>query len=76
MRHMIALAAVVAVAALTVPASAQQGSGKFCLKGPGTAMKCSYQTMAACDQAKKGGQSCIQNSGATTGAGSPTTKQK
>jgi hypothetical protein len=74
---MIALAAIVAAAALTAPASAQQGSGKFCLKGPGAAMNCGYQTMAACDQAKKGGQSCIQNSAATTGAGSPTTtKQK
>ena len=68
MRTILALSAALAVAALTAPVASAAGSGKYCLKGPGSTMKCNYKTMAACDKAKKGSQSCVENT-STTGAG-------
>ena len=70
MRQILALAAVLSAIAMTAPAASAAGSGKFCLSGPGSAQKCSYQTMAACEKAKKGQQTCAANSSSTTGAGS------
>ena len=69
MRKILALAAVLTAVAVTAPANAA-GSGKFCLNGPGTQSSCNYQTMAACEKAKKGTQTCAANTAATTGAGS------
>jgi Protein of unknown function (DUF3551) len=70
MRQIIALAAVLSAFALAAPAASAAGSGKFCLKGPGSAMQCSYQTMASCEKAKKGSQTCAVNPSSTTGSGS------
>jgi Protein of unknown function (DUF3551) len=70
MRQIIALAAVLSAFALAAPAASAAGSGKFCLKGPGSTMQCSYQTMASCEKAKKGTQTCAANPASTTGSGS------
>jgi len=73
MRKIIALAAVLSAAALAgsaANAANAAGSGKFCLNGPGSQSQCSYQTMASCEKAKKGTQTCAANSAATTGSGS------
>lgn len=67
MRHIIALAAIVSAFALAGPASAA-GTAKFCLKGPGSTINCSYQTMASCDKAKKGTETCVANPSSTTGS--------
>jgi len=69
MRHILALAAILSAFALAAPAASAAGSGKFCLKGPGSTMNCTYQTMAACTQAKKGTQTCVSNPASTTGSG-------
>ena len=70
MRKILALAAVFSAFAMAAPAASAAGSGKFCLNGPGTTQNCSYQTMAACEKAKKGSETCAANSTSTTGAGS------
>jgi hypothetical protein len=72
MRQIIALAAILSAVALSAPAPAASaaGSGKFCLNGPGTTKNCNYQTIAACEKAKKGTQTCAANPSSTTGAGS------
>jgi hypothetical protein len=67
MRHVIALAVILPVA-LAASAASAAGTGKYCLKGPGKTLKCHYQTMASCDKAKKGSQSCIMNPSSTTGS--------
>lgn len=63
MRYIIALAIILP---LGLAASDASAAGKFCLKGPGQAMDCQYDTMAACNQAKKSGQSCAANLSDTT----------
>ncbi len=70
MRQILALATVLSAIAMAVPAASAAGSGKFCLTGPGSTQNCNYQTMAACEKAKKGTQTCEANPAATTGAGS------
>ncbi len=70
MRQILALAAVLSAFALAAPAASAAGSGKFCLNGPGTTRSCNYQTMAACEKAKKGTQTCAANPASTTGSGS------
>jgi Protein of unknown function (DUF3551) len=67
MRSMITFAAVLSALALAAPASAA-GSGKYCVKGPGSALNCNFQTMASCDKAKKGPQTCVANPSSTTGS--------
>jgi hypothetical protein len=61
-------------------AAGQAGqSAAFCLQKQGGAVDCKYQTMAACQSAKAGSDSCIQNPNrATTGSGaqSPATAPK
>ena len=84
MRHMIALSSVFAALTLVAPQALAQtagNQGKFCLKGqePST-VTCAYETMAQCEQAKKGtGDQCSPNTG-TTGAapasGSPMAPAK
>ena len=69
MRKLFALAAILSAFAFAAPAASAAGSGQFCLKGPGSKMDCNYQTMAACNSAKKGEQACVSNPSATTGAG-------
>ena len=71
MRQMfVVLMAVLSAFVVAVPVASAAGSGKFCLKGPGAAMDCHYQTMASCDKNKKGAQTCVINPPNTTGSGS------
>ena len=69
MRSVITAAALLAAIGLAVSSASAAGSGKYCLKGPGAKMDCKYQTMASCDKAKKGSQSCVTNTASTTGSG-------
>ncbi|HZT25032.1 MAG TPA: DUF3551 domain-containing protein [Pseudolabrys sp.] len=76
MRKILALIGVLSAFALAAPAASAAGmsgsgsmSGKYCLNGPGTTKNCSFQTMASCEKAKKGSQTCAANT-ATTGSGS------
>lgn len=73
MRKIFALTAVLSAFALAAPAASAAGSGKFCLKGPGSQVTCSYQTMASCNKAKKGSQTCVSNPSSTTGSGMNST---
>jgi hypothetical protein len=60
MKTMLAVTAVIGVTLLTGSASAQQQTdreGQFCIKAPSGAMKCDYQTMAQCEQARPPGSS-------------------
>ena len=69
MRHVIALAAILPVFALAASATSAAENGKYCLKGPGTTMNCASATMASCDKAKKGTETCVANPDSTTGSG-------
>ena len=69
MRQILALAAILSAFALAVPAASAAGSGKYCLKGPGSTVHCNYQTLASCNSAKKGVQTCEANPASTTGSG-------
>ena len=48
MRHVIALAAILPAFALAASAAFAAETGKYCLKGSGTTMNCTYETMASC----------------------------
>jgi hypothetical protein len=69
MRYIMAIAIMLSAFALSAPAAFATGTGKYCLKGPGATMNCKYQTMAACDKAKKGTETCVANLASTTGSG-------
>ena len=75
MRHAFTLGTALAALVMFAPGAMAQGTstqaGKFCLKGPGSAQECKYDTMASCEKAKKSGQQCAANTG-TTGTGSTT----
>ena len=68
MRTLIAASALVA-GLLGAPAiaTAQSGSGSYCLKSQSGVTNCAYQSMAQCQQAKKSGDQCLSRS-ETTGA--------
>jgi hypothetical protein len=76
MRQMIALSSLLAALALAAPQAGAQGtmspgqSGKFCLTAAGSSAKtCTYATMAACEQAKKGNtDQCTENTPTTAPA--------
>ncbi len=68
MRHVIALAAILPAFALAASAASAAETGKYCLKGPGTTMECTYETMASCDKAKSGTETCVANPASTTGS--------
>ena len=72
-RIIIAFAATFSVAALSATVASAAESSKFCLKGPGLTDNCTYQTMAACEKAKKGTESCVANPSSTTGSGTTST---
>jgi hypothetical protein len=84
MRSLMTSTALVAAMLLTVPAAAQQqqqqlsGTGQFCIKGATGPIKCEYQTMAQCDQARPAGSAdqCMPRSQAegTVGVGTPAPK--
>ena len=70
MRKILTLAAVLSAFAIAVPAASAAGmSGKFCLKEANGKMNCQYETMAACNKAKTGAQTCVASSASTTGSG-------
>ena len=73
MRQVIALVAILPVLALAAPAASAAGTGKFCLKGTGAEMNCTFADMASCDKAKKGTETCVANTSSTTGSGTTTT---
>jgi hypothetical protein len=76
MRHVIALAAILPAFALAASATSAAETGKYCLKGPGTTINCNYETMASCDKAKKGTETCVANPDSTTGSGSTSSPMK
>jgi hypothetical protein len=69
MRHVIALAAILPAFALAASATSAAETGKYCLKGPGTTINCTYENMASCDKAKKGTETCVANPASTSGSG-------
>jgi hypothetical protein len=79
MRAMTISTALVAATLLTGSAMAQQqltGTGQFCLKGASGPVKCGYQTMAQCEQARPQGSSdqCMSRPDAAAGTvGGPGT---
>lgn len=75
MRSVIILAAALSAASLAITSASATGTAKFCLKGPGTAMNCTYETMASCDKAKKGTETCVANPSSTTGSATGTMKK-
>jgi hypothetical protein len=77
MRTLIASSAlaVAALLAATPGALAQSGKKAFCLQSAGGAKSCIYDTMAACEQAKRGqAQASCVRSDESTGSGSPAPK--
>jgi hypothetical protein len=76
MRSVIILAAALSAAGLASSAASAAGTEKFCLKGPGTEMNCTYATMASCDKAKKGTETCVANPSSTTGSDTTTSPMK
>ncbi len=44
------------------------GSGKFCINGPAGALNCKYASMAACQKAATGSETCKANPSSTTGS--------
>ena len=84
MRSLMTSTALVAAMLLAGPAVAQQqqqqlsGTSEFCIKGATGPIKCEYQTMAQCEQARPAGSAdqCLSRSQAagTVGSGSPAPK--
>jgi hypothetical protein len=73
MKTIIGISALTAAAIFaTIPGASAQGNAAVCLQNAQSgAMDCKYQTMAQCEQAKKGASStgnCINNP-QTTGSG-------
>ena len=73
MRTLTTSTAVVAVILFMGPAVAQNqqqftGTGQFCIKGASGPIKCEYQTMARCEQARPSGSpdQCVPRSEAGT----------
>jgi hypothetical protein len=83
MRAIAASVVLIAVSLSTGPATAQQqqqmsGTGDYCIKGATGPIRCEYQTMAQCDQARAQGSAdqCVARSqGAGTTAG-PTLREQ
>ena len=44
------------------------GTGKFCISGPGGALNCQYASLAACQKAVKGSETCQARPSSTTGS--------
>ena len=85
MRSLVMSTALVAAMLFAGPVVAQQqqqqqlsGTGQFCLKGATGPIRCEYQTMAQCDQARPAGSAdqCLSRSEAegTVGVGTPAPK--
>jgi hypothetical protein len=73
MRTLTTFTAVLAITLSTAPSVAQNqqqitGTGQFCIKAPSGPIKCEYQTMAQCEQARPSGSSdqCVPRADAST----------
>ena len=82
MRAMIASAVLVAATFFVGSAVAQQqqlaGTGQFCIKGPTGPIKCEYQTMEQCQQARPQGSAdqCLSRSQAQGTVGGPAAREQ
>jgi hypothetical protein len=70
------VSALVAATLLVGSASAQQpvaGAGPFCIKGPTGPIKCEYQSMAQCEQARPQNENdrCVSRAQAEATVGGP-----
>lgn len=81
MRATIATALVAATLFVGSAVAQQQqlsGTGQFCLKGATGPIKCEYQTMAQCDQARPQGSpdQCVSRSQAQGTIGGPALREQ
>ncbi len=81
MRTIVASVALIALNLATGPVAAEQqmtGSGDFCIKGATGPVKCEYQTMAQCDQARPQGSAdqCVARSQAAGTTAGPTLREQ
>ena len=76
MRSLIILTAALSAFGLGSSVASAAGTAKFCLKGPGTEMNCTYETMASCDKAKKSTETCVANPSSTTGSAATSPAKK
>jgi hypothetical protein len=79
-RAMITSAALIAAAVLPGSAGAQQqhlsGAGQYCIKGATGPIRCEYQTMEQCQQARpQGDDQCVTRSVAEGTIGGPPQRQ-
>jgi hypothetical protein len=60
------------------PKQQLSGTGDFCLKGSTGPIRCEYQTMAQCDQARPQGSAdqCVARSQAAGTTGGPTLREQ
>ena len=76
MKPITTLAGLVAALLFTGAALAQQptGAGQYCIKAPSGPVKCEYQTLAQCEQAKPAGSSdqCVARSQVQGTVGGPS----
>lgn len=76
MRTIATSTALLAILLFIAPVAAQQqvsGTGQFCIKGPTGPVKCEYQTMAQCQQARPQGSAdqCLERARAESTVGGP-----
>jgi hypothetical protein len=75
MRTLLTSIALVAATLSIGPAAAQQkvtGTGDFCIKGASGPIKCEYQTMAQCEQARpQGPDRCVSRTEGERTVGGP-----
>ena len=82
MRMTIASTALVVATLLAGPAIAQQqqlaGSGQFCIKGATGPIRCEYQTMEQCQQARPQGPAdqCLSRSQVQSTVGGPAAREQ
>jgi hypothetical protein len=81
MQAITACTTLVALSLIAGTAVAQQqvtGTGAFCIKGATGPIKCEYQTMAQCDQARPQGSAdqCVTRSQAAGTTGGPTLREQ
>ena len=78
MRALLTATALVAAILFTGSAVAQQkltGTAPFCIKGATGPIKCEYQTMAQCQQARPSSEQCLSRSEVEGTIGGPTRRE-
>ena len=81
MRPIVVAVVLIAVTLSTGPVPAQQqlsGTGDYCIKAPPGPIRCEYQTMAQCDQARPQGSAdqCVARSQAAGTTTVPTLREQ